>query len=58
MQCRDCPPRQNKEVVAVVVRKVAVVDRWSLVEVRLYLATAKKNLKIGKDTRNTPISRQ
>ena len=53
MQCRDCPPGQNKEVVVVVVRKVAVVDRWSLVEVRLYLVTAKK-----KDTRNTPISRQ
>lgn len=58
MQCRDCPPGQNKEVVVVVVRKVAVVDRWSLVEVRLYLVTAKKNLKIGNDTRNTPISRQ
>ena len=58
MQCRDRPPGQNKEVVVVVVRKVAVVDRWSLVEVRLYLVTAKKNLKIGKDTRNTPISRQ
>ena len=58
MQCRDCPPGQNKEVVVVVVGKVAVVDRWSLVEARLYLITAKENLKIGKDTRNTPISRQ
>ena len=26
------------------------MDRWPLMEVRLYLATAKKNLKNGKDT--------
>ena len=34
------------------------MDRWPLVEARLYLATAKKNLKNGKDTRNTPISKR
>ena len=36
----DCPPGQKKSGRC---REVAVVERWPLVEVRLYLLTRKNN---------------